>query len=165
MLFDVGAGANSCKRPFSNQTLDWNQDFGSQYLQIIVNDRVVNCLMDSMIDQNWGKITLSSEMMKRSFGTHLFPITSRSVANAFPQIADIYGLDQELDIEIDLWRASFTFGPDSGNNCRLRLGIKFGIKKHGDLNYIIYDEVEYTTEFDLEIRAEVIYAKFKETTL
>lgn len=121
--------------------------------------------MDSMIDQNWGKITLSSEMMKRSFGTHLFPITSRSVANAFPQIADIYGLDQELDIEIDVWRASFTFGPDSGNNCRLRLGIKFGIKKHGDLNYIIYDEVEYTTEFDLEIRAEVIYAKFKETTL
>ena len=165
MLFDVGAGSNSCKRPFTNQTLDWNHDFGSQYLQIIVNDRVVNCIIDSMIDQNWGKITLSSEMMKRSFGTHLFPITARSVANAFPQIADIYGLDQELDIEIDVWRASFTFGPDSGNNCRLRLGIKFGIKKHGDLNYIIYDEVEYTTEFDLEIRAEVVYATFKETTL
>jgi hypothetical protein len=32
MLFDIGAGSNSCRRPFSNQTLDWNQDFGSQYM-------------------------------------------------------------------------------------------------------------------------------------
>lgn len=50
MLFDVGAGSNSCKRPFINQTLDWNENFGSQYLQIIVNDRVVNCMIDSMIE-------------------------------------------------------------------------------------------------------------------
>jgi hypothetical protein len=45
-----------------------------------------------MIDQKWGKITLSSEMMKRSFGTHLFPITAEAVAIAFPQIAEVYGL-------------------------------------------------------------------------
>ena len=57
------------------------------------------------------------------------------------------------------------FGPENGNHCRLRLGVKIGVKKHGDLNYIVYDEMEYFTEFDLEVRAEVIYATFKETTL
>lgn len=29
----------------------------------------------------------------------------------------------------------------------------------------MYDEIEYTTEFDLDVRSEVIYATFKETTL
>jgi len=29
----------------------------------------------------------------------------------------------------------------------------------------VYDEIEYTTEFDLDVRSEVIYATFKETTL
>ena len=115
-------------------------------------------MIDAMIDQNWGKITLSSDMMKRSFGTHLFPITARTVANAFPQISDVYGLDQELDIEFDIWRANFMFVPESGKTNLLKLGIKYGIKKHGDLNYIVYDEVEYTTEFNLWIKQEVIYA-------
>jgi hypothetical protein len=45
-------------------------------------------MFDALLDQNWGKIKLNSQLMKRSFGTHLFPITSRFVADAYPQIAD-----------------------------------------------------------------------------
>lgn len=118
-----------------------------------------------MIGQGWGKISLSSEMMKRSFGTHLFPITAQTVANAYPQIAEIYGVNQELDIELNIWYATMQFAPDTGNNSRLKFDIKLGIKRHGELNYIIYDEVELITEVDMKIKAEVIYATFKETTL
>lgn len=51
---------------------------------MIVNDRVINCMIDAMLDQSWGKVTLNSDMMKKSFGTHLFPITARTVADAYP---------------------------------------------------------------------------------
>jgi hypothetical protein len=70
-----------------------------------------------------------------------------------------------LDIELELWRSTFSFGPDSGNDCRLRIGVKMGIKRHGDLNYIVYDEMEFLTEFNLDLKAEVMYATFVEMSL
>ena len=84
---------------------------------------------------------------------------------AYPWIGEKYGYDQELDIEFKAEEPRVVLGPESGNNVYLMSTIKFGIKKHGDLNYILYDEFFLETEFDIEILREAVFANFKYMTI
>jgi len=38
--------------------------------------------------------------------------------------------------------------------------LDYGIKKHGDINFIISDEMHFDTEFNIEISQEVLLANF-----
>ena len=35
-----------------------------------------------------------------------------------------------------------------------------GIKRHGNMNYLVYDEISVYTELNVEILSEVLYANF-----
>jgi len=35
-----------------------------------------------------------------------------------------------------------------------------GIKQYGSLNYLIYDELKVSTDLNVEINSEVLFAKF-----
>jgi hypothetical protein len=35
-----------------------------------------------------------------------------------------------------------------------------GIRRHGSLNYLVYDELKVRTEFNIEINSEVLFANF-----
>jgi hypothetical protein len=72
----------------------------------------------------------------------------------------MYGYDQELDIIVEVVKPRFIFGPDSGADVYFKTDVKFGIKKHGDMNFILYDQFFFETEFDFDIVEEIAYANF-----
>lgn len=104
-------------------------------------------------------------MMHTQFGTQGVKINAEYVSAAYPWIGEKYGYDQELDIEFKAIQPRVVFGPESGNDIYLTTDIKFGIKLHDELNYILYDEFFLETEFDLEILRESVFANFKYLTL
>lgn len=59
----------------------------------------------------------------------------------------------------------FLFGPESGDHVYFKTEVKFGIKKHGDLNYILFDEFLMETAFDFAISQETAIANFKYLTV
>jgi len=116
--------------------------------------------MDAMQSQGWLDVTVNSELMQKKFGTHLFPINSYTVVNAFPQIMQMFGIEEELDISLSMDKPNVTFGPKQGTDIRLDCVIKMGIKRHGSLNYLVYDEFIVSSEFNIEINSEVLFANF-----
>jgi len=56
-------------------------------------------------------VTLNSDVMKKKFGTHLFPINSYTVRGTFPQIMQVYGMEEELDISLSMEEPNVVFGP------------------------------------------------------
>lgn len=70
-------------------------------------------------------------------------------------------MDQELDLEVKIRSPRVRFAPESGNNIHFQFDVLYGIKKHGDMNYLVYDEMQFTTEFDLEISEERFLCNFK----
>jgi isocitrate dehydrogenase kinase/phosphatase len=40
-----------------------------------------------------------------------------------------------------------------------------GIKRHGNMNYLVYDEISVITELNVEILSEVLYANFIQLTV
>ena len=105
--------------------------------------------------------TFNTESMMKHFGTGAFHITSQYVYNEYPQIGQEYGMDQELDLEIKIRSPRIRFAPESGNNIHFQFDVLYGIKKHDDMNYLVYDEMRFTTEFDLEISEERLLLNFK----
>jgi hypothetical protein len=79
---------------------------------------------------------------------------------AFPQIMQVYGIEEELDISLSMENPNVSFGPSPGTDIRLDCTIKMGIKRHGNLNYLVYDELKVRTEFNIEINSEVLFANF-----
>jgi hypothetical protein len=45
-------------------------------------------------------ITLSSAVLMKRFGTNLFRMNAAYLYSAYPQIANKYGMDQELSLEL-----------------------------------------------------------------
>lgn len=68
----------------------------------MISDRVINCFLEAMERQNWFHYTLSSKYMIAHFGSHTFKINARLLMGAYPVIAELYGADQELEIEFKL---------------------------------------------------------------
>jgi hypothetical protein len=71
-----------------------------------------------------------------------------------------FGIDEELDITLSLDKPNITFGPKTGTDVRFECVVKMGIKRHGNLNYLVYDELKVRTEFNIEVNSEVLFANF-----
>lgn len=77
--------------------------------------------------------------MQQDLGTHLFPINAALVSEAYPEIAQVYGPDQELQIEVQITNPRFKFGPSSGDDMNFECTLSFGIKLLGSMNFLVYD--------------------------
>lgn len=109
---------------------------------------------------DWYSFKVNSDFMAKHLGTHAFPITARQFSEAFPFLAQSYGPDTELDVEIQMNNPRVFFGPKTGNDIHFQAEIKYGIKLAGDLNYILYDTVLVQTNLNVEITNEVLFANF-----
>lgn len=103
--------------------------------------------------------------MMQHFGSGAFHITSQYVYNEYPKIAEQYGMDQELDLEVKVRYPRVEFAPESGSNIAFQMEILYGIKKHNEMNYIVYDEMLFKSEFDMEISEERLILNFKSIDL
>lgn len=89
MLFDIGANESPCH--LNHDIHDYFfQTFEDKYMQFVLSDRVVNCLMHSMEIQNMFNYTLSSANMLKDFGTNI-KINAAFVSSAYPQILNQFG--------------------------------------------------------------------------
>lgn len=98
--------------------------------------------------------------MKEHLGTNRVAVDTDRFAEAFPSIVEKHGLGKELDFEVSLKRPRVTFGPQSGENCAFTCEIRFGLKELGSMNYIVYDQLQLDTKFNLEISEETLLANF-----
>ena len=73
---------------------------------------------------------------------------------------ELYGIDEELDISLTMDKPNIVFGPKADTDVRFDCVIKMGIKRHGSLNYLVYDELKVITELNIEINSEVLFANF-----
>merc|ERR1719264_1583744 len=60
--------------------------------------------------QGWFKHEVDTRFMVEHFGTHNFPINAKLMKGAYPMIAEEYGDDQELTLEIDFRMPRVHFG-------------------------------------------------------
>ena len=99
--------------------------------------------------------------MRQKLGTNGVKINAAYLEQSYPWIAETYGMDQELDLIFEAVKPRVLFGPDSGSHVYLKSMLTTGVKLHGDMNYLVYDEFLLETEFDMEIAQEVVFARFK----
>ena len=81
--------------------------------------------------------------------------------DAYPAIRERFGRDQELAIELKFKNPRFFFGltdSDIAFSSQLNLGLKL----EDGMNYLIYDELDFYTEFDMTIEQEEIYGNINE---
>lgn len=119
-----------------------------------------NCFFDALERQDFFEFKFNSQWMKSHLGTNKFPVTSERFSNAFPSLVEKYGPDQELDFELKMVRPRVIFGPESGENVKFSVELRYGIKELGSMNYIIYDQMLLETTFNLEISEEIVLAEF-----
>lgn len=113
--FDIGPELNHCL--MKHDAFDYEfENFDSNYLQFVMSDRVPNCLLDAMERQDFFDYKVNSQWMYSNLGTGLFPITTGRFAEAYPNLQNKYGSEQELDFEFKLKRPRVQFGPTTGEN-------------------------------------------------
>ena len=69
-----------------------------------------------------------------------------------------------MDLEVKIVKPRFLFGPENGDDIYFKTEVKFGIKKHGEMNYLLFDHLKFETAFDFEVIREVAIANFKYMT-
>lgn len=89
-FFDIGPENNHCN--MKHDVFEYSfENFDHNYMQFIMSDRVPNCLLDAMYRQGWFEYKINSEWMSSHLGTHMFPITTKLFAGAFPSLVTLYG--------------------------------------------------------------------------
>ena len=96
--------------------------------------------------------------MLNNFGTNI-KINAALLSSAYPQIAEQFGPDQELDLEIKWMNPRIRFGSAHGENVAYNDEIHFGIMKHGDRNYLLFDELKLESFMNFRIEKEVLHAE------
>ena len=129
-----------------------------------MSDRVPNCLMEAMERQNFFKFDIDSQFMVQHFGTHNVKINAALLRRAYPMIAEKYGDNQELIIELDLRRPRVSFGTTE-RDMIASVTAKVGIKLPDDQNYIVYDEIDIFAEGDVSIDQEVLIGDIESLTV
>lgn len=119
-------------------------------MQFVMSDRVPNCLMEAMERQEWFKYQIDTKFMVDHFGTHLIPINAGLLKHAYPALSEKYGEEQNLELELELRMPRVTFGTTE-RDMFFTTTLKIGVKLQGDLNYIIYDELDIYIEGDMTI--------------
>lgn len=89
------------------------------------------------------------------FGSHTFKINSKLFKGAYPVIADLYGDDRELAMEIKIKNPTVNFGKGE-DDVTIEFEFDFGIKFAGDMNFLIYDELKMTIAGDILFDQEVL---------
>jgi len=89
---DIGPDSSHCTEPIDVHDY-YFQDFGAQYIQFILSERVPNCMMAAMERLNWFRYTFSSEYIIKHFGTHELKINAALFQDIYPSIAERYGAD------------------------------------------------------------------------
>jgi len=119
-------------------------------MQFVLSDRVPNCLMEAMERQDWFKYKIDTAFMVEHFGTHLVPINAGMFKHAYPVLAEKFGEDYPLELEFELRQPRVTFGTTE-RDMFFTTTVKVGLKPVGDLNYILYDELDIYIEGDMSI--------------
>jgi len=88
--------------------------------------------------------------MVNHFGTHKIPINAALLKKTHPRIAEKYGDDQELELELEFRHPRVHFGKTERNLDGV-VTLKFGIRQLENLNYIAYDEFDIKFEADIAI--------------
>ena len=158
-FFDVGPLQNHCTMHQAPHEYDF-EHFDSRYMQVIITDRVPNCVFDAMQRQGWFDFNINSQWVMDHLGTLRFPITTKFFSAAWPVLEQYYPEDQEFDLELKVVDPRIMFGPESGENVHLKYEVRYGIKESGSMNYVIYDAFKITTNFNFEISEEVLLANF-----
>jgi len=159
-FFDVGAGNDICHLKGDEHDYLF-QNFNEKYMQFVLSDRVINCFLAAMEGQDMFHFVINTQWIRNRLGSGAIKITSQYVYNEYPQIGQKYGMDQELDLEVKMRAPTIRFAPESGNNIHFQFDLLYGIKLKDDMNYLVYDEMRFSTEFDMEISEEVLLMNFK----
>lgn len=126
-----------------------------------MSDRVPNCFMQSLERLGWFDFTVNSKFIRRHFGTSSIRLTAEFFQEAYPAIRERFGRDQELDLEIKIKNPRFAFGT-TDSNVAYSCSITMGIKLEDGFNYLVYDELEFYTEFDMTIDQEILYGSINQ---
>lgn len=82
------------------------------------------------------------------------------LSDMYPQLLTQVDIAQELDIEINLVKPTIVFGPtDRNENMQISFDVQFGVKKHNDMNYLVYDMFQIESFANFEVRDEVVFAE------
>jgi len=154
-FFDIGPETSHCLVPHDQHDYYFQDNYKSKYLQFVVSDRVPNCFMEAMERQGWFKHEVDTRFMVEHFGTHNFPINAKLMKGAYPMIAEEYGDDQELTLEIDFRMPRVHFGTTERDMTGF-VTLKLGVKLAGNHNYIVYDEIDIDFSGDISIEQEVL---------
>ena len=111
--------------------------------------------MAAMERLNWFYYTISSDYLIKHFGSHELKINAALFQNIYPSIANQYGADQELEVQLKFKKPHVKFGEDD-NDITFYTDIDVGLKLLGSMNYLIYDEVTFKMAGDFNIDEEVI---------
>ena len=93
------------------------------------------------------------------FGLHTLKINAQAFESAWPQLSYDYGQDQELMVEIELAKPRIAFGYED-KDITFHVHSKIGIKLDGEMNWLIYDEIDFQFTMDVEVESEVVFASF-----
>ena len=72
---------------------------------------------------------------------------------------------QELSIEIQMQQPRIRFSPNANSDVGFTCQFTLGIRKVGDMNYLVYDQINFDTEFNMEINSEILFANFKKMSV
>ena len=111
--------------------------------------------MAAMERLNWFYYTISSDYLIKNFGSHELKINAALFQNIYPSIANQYGADQELEVQLKFKKPHVKFGEDD-NDITFYTDIDVGLKLLGSMNYLIYDEVTFKMAGNFNIDEEVI---------
>lgn len=163
LYFDIGPDQSRCLEDDFTHDYYFLDQYEDKYLQFIVSDRVPNCMLAAMERQQFFKLDLSSEHLRTFFGTGSVKINAELLEEAYPAIRERYGRYQELEFEIEFKNPRVAFGT-TDSNVAFTSSILFGIKIAGSMNYLIYDELDFATEFDFSIEQETLFGAVKKMT-
>jgi hypothetical protein len=139
-------------------------DDPDRYFQLVITDRLVNCVLSSIERQNLLHYKISSKYMIEHFGSHTFKINAQLLSGAYPIISELYGPTQELELEFKVKKPTVSFGI-ADNDVGFEFEFDFGIKLAGDMNFLIYDELKFRFEGDLVFDQEVLFGELSTVIL
>lgn len=123
---------------------------------------MINCLLNATVEQNLLKFTMNTDTFQRRFGSRM-QVNAHLLADMYPKILDKVAATQQLDIEIEILHPNITFSPaDRIDDMRTYFDVNFGVKIHGDKNYLVYDQFCVEWFNNLSVRDEVLYATISE---
>lgn len=110
LFFDIGPESHHCLQMADTHDYFFQDNYKNKYVQFVMSDRVPNCFFEAMERQHWFTYKVDTQFMVNHFGTHKIPINAALLKKAYPLIAEKYGDDQELELELEFRHPRVYFG-------------------------------------------------------